>query len=138
MGTVAFLDRAAILGAADTTYETVEVPEWGGSVRVKSLTAAERDKFETDSIVESGKGKRKTIDVNMRNMRARLVVRCVVDKDGKRVFSDTDAEVLGDKNAAIVTRIYEVASRLAGLSEADMEELAGNSETGPSAGSTSD
>lgn len=137
MGTVALLDRAAILGAADTQYETVEVPEWGGSVRIKSLTAAERDQFEADSLQERGKGKHRSVEVNMRNLRARLVVRCIVDAAGKRVFSDLDAEVLGDKNAQVVTRIYEVAARLSGLTAEDMEELAGNSETGQSAGSSS-
>ena len=40
------LTRDQILQANDLVTETVEVPEWGGSVFVKSLTGVERDQFE--------------------------------------------------------------------------------------------
>jgi len=45
------LTRDAILEAQDLQHEEVYIPEWGGSVRVRTLTGAERDAFE-QSIVD--------------------------------------------------------------------------------------
>lgn len=123
-----YLSRDAILAVDDVQYEDVEVPEWGGRVRVKSLTGRERDALEASMIV----GKGKNANVNMNNLRAKLVGRSVVDEDGKRLFSDDDIAALGAKSAAALTRVYEVAQRLSGITQEDVEELTKNSETAPS------
>lgn len=128
------LTRDAILQAEDLPTEDIEVEEWGGAVRVRALTGAERDAFEQSIVEQRGKSTR----VNMRNIRAKLVALTVVDADGKRLFSDKDAELLGKKSAAALDRVFEVAQRLSGLSPEDMEELSGNSEEGQSDGFTFD
>ena len=114
-----FLSRDAIRGLSDVKTEEVHIPEWQAYVMVRGMTAAERDAFEQSNIV--GKGKNR--DVNLRNYRAKLVIWSCVDEDGKRLFSETDAEWLGDKSAAALSRIVDVASRLSGISEQDVEEL---------------
>lgn len=129
-----YLDRAAILAASDIQTEEVHVPEWGTWIRVKGLTARERDDWEDSCL--TGKGKNQ--QVNMRNARARMVVRAAVDEQGNRLFQNHDTDSLGEKSGAAVDRIYDVAARLAGVSDRDMDDLTGNSETGPSAGSPSD
>jgi len=116
------LSRDDILNAQDLPTERVYVDPWGGEVLVRGLTAAERDEYEASIVRRKGQ---KT-EVDMRNIRAKLVVRCVVDENGQRVFRDEDAELLGQKSAAAVDRIFEVAQRLSGLSNRDIEELAGN------------
>lgn len=116
------LTRDAILQAQDLPTEDVEVPEWGGTVRVRALTGAERDAFEQSVVEMRGKSTR----MNLKNIRAKLVALTVVDEDGKRVFSDEDAELLGRKSAAALNRVFEVAQRLSGLRPEDVEELAGN------------
>lgn len=128
------LTRDAILGASDIEIETVDVPEWGGSVRVKGLTASQRDKYERSLIQTNSKGKS---ELTLANARARLVALTVVDDDGGLMFSDADVLTLGTKSAAAMDRIYGVASRLAGLSDDDMDELVGNSEAGQSGDSPS-
>ncbi len=122
------LTRDAILQAEDLPTEDIEVEEWGGAVRVRALTGAERDAFEQSIVEQRGKSTR----MNLRNIRAKLVALTVVDADGKRLFSDKDAELLGKKSAAALDRVFEVAQRLSGLSPEDMEELSGNSEEGQS------
>lgn len=129
-----FLDRAAMLAAPDLQTEEIEVPEWGTWVRVRGITARERDEWEASCLVGKGKSR----DINIRNLRAKLVVLSVVDDKGGRIFTDFDVETIGDKASAAVDRIYSVASRLAGVSDADVEELTKNSEAGPSAGFDSD
>ena len=128
-----FLDRSAILGASDITIEEIEIPEWGGFVRVKALTAAQRDQFEADSVQKKGKD----TSVNMANIRARLVALTVVDAQGDPMFTRADIHALGDKSGSALGRIWDVATRLSGLSDSDIEELTKNSETDQSGDSNS-
>lgn len=128
------LGRDAILSASDATTEDVDVPEWGGTVRVRGLSGTERDQFESSMLVKRGKHR----DVSLVNARAKLVSLAVIDENGERVFSDSDVVALGHKSAAALTRVYEVASRLSGLSDEDVDELEGNSGAAPSGASTSD
>jgi len=127
------LSRSDILAFSDLPTEDVAVPEWSGSVRVRTLSGAERDAFEAASLQARGKDR----TVNLANLRARLCVLCLVDEQGARLFSDLDAEALGRKSAKALARVYDVAARLNGLTEADAEELAKNSASGPAAASSS-
>lgn len=117
---MAELSADAILGADDVVIESVPCPEWGGEVYVKSMTGAERDEFE--------KGLRRNGDLDLTNARARLLVRVIVNQGGTRKFSDVQAPALGKKNAAVISRIYDVAARLSGLSDDEQAETEGNSE----------
>ena len=113
------LNRDAILNADDLPRELIEVPEWGGSVYVRTLRGNERDNFE-QSIV--GKKQKTSLD----NVRARFAVLTICDESGKRLFSDADAKALGDKSAAALDRVFAVSQRLNGFSQEDQEDLAGN------------
>lgn len=117
------LTRDQILAATDLKRELVSVPEWGGEVLVKALTGRERDAFEA-SIVGERKGK--SVRMNMDNVRARFVAACVVDDRGQPLFYPSDVDLLGEKSAAALQRVYDVGARLSGLSDEDLEELAGN------------
>ena len=127
------LTRAQILAAEDIESEIVEVPEWGGSVRVRGLTGTQRDRFEQSIVIQQGKKSR----MNMDNIRAKLCAMTMVDEDGGRLFSDRDTEELGAKSAAALDRVFAVAQRLSGISEDDLEELEKNSGSAPSGASTS-
>lgn len=112
--------RARILAAPDLHREMVEVPEWDASLYVRVLTARERDAFESQQL-ELGKINRGT-----ENIRSRLVVLTAVDESGVRVFGDSDADVLGNKAASVVARLADVAMRINGFTNSDIEELKGN------------
>lgn len=126
--TVRVLNRDIILSADDLKVEEVDIPEWGGIVYVRTLTAKERDAFENSMVEVRGKGKNQTRELRIRNLRAGLAVRCLVDSEGNRLFNDGDADELGNKSGSALDKIYDVASRLAGMSAEDAEELLGNSE----------
>jgi primosomal protein N'' len=130
---MALLTRDAILQAQDLPTEQVHVPEWGGDVLVRALTGAERDRFEQSIVEQRGKSTR----MNLQNIRAKLVALTVVDEQGNRIFKDEDVKWLGNKSAAALDRIFEVAQRLSGLRDEDVEELAKNSESDLSDDSTS-
>ena len=122
------LTKEQILGAQDIQTEIVEVPEWGGAVIVRGMSGKERDSFEASMI----KGKGKSANVNLENLRAKLVSKCVVDEAGKRLFSDDDIPALASKSAAALNRVYEVAQRLSGVTDEDVDELTKNSEAAQS------
>jgi len=116
------LKRDEILAAMDLPTEDVEVPEWGGTVRVRSLTGAERDTFEA-SVVEM-RGKR--VETHTDNIRAKLVAAACIGEDGKRLFTEADVEALGGKSASALDRVFGVAQRLSGLTPKDVEDLSKN------------
>lgn len=115
--------------------EEVPVPEWGGSVFVRELSAADRDAFETSSLLLGRKGEVK--GTNLVNMRARLAVLTICDEDGQRLFGEEDVVALGEMSASALQRVFEMAQRLSGFTDKDMEELEKNSVSGPSGVSSS-
>ena len=130
---MSLLSKTAILAAQDLQTEDVEIPEWGGAVRVRSFTGRERDAFEASMVRGDGRDRR----VDLTNMRARLVGLTVIDESGQRLFTDEEADLLGAKSGAALDRVFAIAQKLNGLSGSDVEELTKNSSGVPSAVSTS-
>lgn len=120
-----YLSREQILDCQDLQYMDVAVPEWGGVVRVRGLTGAERDQYE-ESILRI-RGQR--ADVRLENARARLVSLAVRDADGRRLFTDADVMALGRKSARALERVFDAAAKLSGLQAGDVEALAKNSQS---------
>lgn len=131
------LSRDSILGADDLTVEKVEISEWGGFVNVKTLTAKERDDFESSMVETRGRGRNQTREIRVKNLRAGLAVRAIVDDEGNRIFGDKDVDELGKKAGSALDKIYDVAARLAGISQTDADELLGNSNAELDEGSSS-
>jgi hypothetical protein len=101
--------------------ETVPVPELGdGAVAIiRGMTGTERDAYEASLIKQQGR--RSTVD--MLDLRAKLVARCLVDEQDQRVFSDEEIGELGKMRADVLDRLYTVARRLSALSQEDIDEL---------------
>lgn len=132
-----YLSAEAILACDDTQFRDEDVPQWGGVVRVRALTGKERDAYDASlrEIRENG-----DFVYNPENQRAKLVGRTLVDPEtGARLFTDQQINALGEKNAAVLQRLYDVAAKLSGLDDGSDKEAEGNSEAAPSgdSGSTS-
>lgn len=128
------LKRDEILQASDIKTELVAVPEWGGDVYVKGMTGAERDKFESSMIKVRGKDK----EMNLANIRAKLAALTICDENGKRLFKEEDVQALSQKSAGALQRIFEVAQRLSGISNDDVDELTEEMKADPFDGSPTD
>lgn len=113
------LNKQQIIAVNDLTIETMEVPEWGGSVCIRGMTGAERDTFESSIVTMKGQ---KT-NVNMKDIRARLASLSICDETGQRLFSETEIHILGKKSAIALQRIFKVAQRLSGIGEQEVQEL---------------
>lgn len=99
--------------------ETVEIPDFG-TVIVRGLTGAERDKWEAN-LLPDRRGKK-----DLTNLRAKLIVLCVVDENGERIFCDADVAEIGQFPAAILSTIFDVAQRLSGFDAGEIEAAAKN------------
>lgn len=110
------LTRDQIMAARDFETRTVEVPEWGGAVTLRSLSAKDRDNFESEL----------SLTQDLRNLRARLVVKALVDDEGVRLFKDEDADDLGEKSSQVIIRLFDIVREMAGMSDEDLESAQGN------------
>lgn len=134
------LTRDEILALDDRATEVVEVPEWGGAVTLRAMTGSERDQYEA-SMVRYGKDDKGQIEVKSvetANIRARLVSLAAVDEQGERMFKEADLLALGDKSAAALNRLFDVARRLSALTDQDVEALKTGLKAGPNGSSGSD
>lgn len=139
---MALLSKESIVKVDDRKIEEVEVPEWGGSVLVRGLDGAGRDAyFASMAVMRQGKGGKTQMGMDTENLTARLVARCILDPDDEErdtlMFTTGEVSVLGGKNGQALNRVYEVALRLSGLTEDDMEEVGKASRATQNGGSTS-
>lgn len=116
---MSFLSRQQIIDADDVEYDSVECPEWGGTVRLRSIRGTQRDAYEQSVITGSGADRK----MNLRNARAKLIVLCAVDETGRPLFTAEDVTELGKKNAAPLDRLFDACRKLAGMSENDVERI---------------
>lgn len=127
------LKRDEILAANDMVFEDVEVPEWGGCVRVRLMSGAARAVF--DAWAYASRGNQTEW---MRRFRFLVCVLCIVDADGKLMFSEADVEILGDRSTDALSRVFRVAARLNKLLPEQVEDSVKNSESGQSSDSGTD
>lgn len=112
------LTKAAILAAEDLKHEDVPVQEWGGTVRVRTMTGTQREAFGASLMVD-GKS-------DMGTFRVKLVVACVVGEDGEQLFTPEDVEALSLKSGAALERVFSAASKLNGMAADSVESAQGN------------
>lgn len=126
------MSKAAILNAVDIETEDIDlshIPGWG-VVRVKDLSAAERDKLEqsiTEERIERVNGKRVKTQVLKENIRATFCAACIVDEQNQLLFDRSDIKLLGQKSARALDAIFAVIRQRNGIGDEDLAELEGNS-----------
>lgn len=113
------LTREQILSAADQSTEEVEVPEWGGTVRVRTISGDERDTFD----LYRDKAQKKGAVIGFK---AFLVAMAACDAEGNPLFKPEDVVELGKKSDSALNRVFDVACRLNGLGAAAEEEIEKN------------
>ena len=131
-----YLSADAILAFDDVQVRDVDVPEWEGVVRLRSLSGRELDAYQASMRERDGD----QLVVTTENSRAKLVGRCAIDPEtGVRLFNDAQIHQLGNKNAAVLDRLWDVAAELSGLLATQRADDLGDSVTVPttSSGSTS-
>ena len=128
------LTKDQILESSDLKNEAVDVPEWGGTVYVRTMTGADRDQFEASMMSIGVDGTRKA---DMTNLRAKLIALTIVDEAGNRLFDASDVDRLGLKSASAIERVFAAAQGLNGLGAKAEGEAVKNSKANQADGSPS-
>jgi len=100
---------------------------WGKDLFLRPMTGPDRDSWEAKCLEGVNAERLATLD------KANILVRCLVDAGGRRIFRDEDAAPLSLKNAKEIQRIYEAAD---GVVFRPFEEVQKNSCAGLSAGAS--
>lgn len=109
------LNRDAILAAIDFEVREVKVPEWGGSVYVRTLSGRDRDRLESESMSKGFHG-----------FRPMLAAFSCCDADGKRLFTEADIAALGEKSGVALNRIFNASQKINKYTASDVRELEKN------------
>ena len=114
------LSRQALETINDRKQETVDVPEWGGAVYLRELSAGDHEDLEL-FMQSSKQDKHPTI-----YLRTRLVALALVDHEGNRLYKDEDIEILRSKSSTVINRLCAHVVKQNNLGSKAMETLAGN------------
>lgn len=131
-----YLSKDDILKADDRPTKDIDVPEWGGVIRLKAMTGTARDELDASRIQQMPDGR----EIQLPIRRAKLVALSAVNPDtGDPLFNELEVGQLGQKSAAPLDRLAMAALELSGLTGSTTEtELEGNSEAATNGGSGSD
>lgn len=123
--------REELLGltALKVPVEFVATPELGEGrgFWVRGMSGTDRDSYQASIIIQRGKRS----SVEMQNMTAKLVVRCLVtDETGAaRLFTDDDINIVGAWRGDVVARLHDKAKQLSGMDDDEVEQLGNGSGT---------
>lgn len=113
-----------IIQATNVKEKQFEVPEWGGHIIIREMTAEARDAYEQSLFVANEKGE---FERNLSNARAKLIAACVVGPDGQRMFqTEQHVKALGNMPVSVVDKVFTACQEINALSADDVKELAGN------------
>jgi hypothetical protein len=110
------LNRDSILGANDLKTVDLEVPEWGGTVRIRTMTGIARQEYYRSTAAKDGTPK---------NVMEALIVACAVDEKGNPLFTSADLNALAQKSSIAINRVFESAAELNGLTQKAVDDIAG-------------
>lgn len=121
--------------ASQRPREVIDVPEWGmvgdDAVTLEAMTGTMRDDYEAGIVGNRAGNDRR---INLTNLRARLVARCMIDPStGELVFDyrkPADIDELGSFNAAGLDKLFSACQKLNGITDEDVKTLEKNSKAG--------
>ena len=108
---VKLLSVEDILHASDIREETVEVPEWGGSVRVRSFTKAQAQSIRERATLQRDTRNAKAGTLDVSHMELLMFIEGVVEPR----FSEGHLITLKGKSAVAIERVNKAIARLSGM-----------------------
>jgi hypothetical protein len=117
------LTREQILAARqDRKPHRFHVPEWGGDVFIRVLSAS--DQMALSDISEQ------------KDMPITVLLHSLVSEDGARLFADDDFQELAKEAFPVILRVFSEAAHLNGLSTKELDEAMEGFQQAPDASSS--
>ncbi len=103
------LTREQILAARkDRKPHRFEVPEWGGDVFIRVLSAEDQATLSDET--------------DPKRMPVKVLIYALVDEQGERLFTDEDFAELMQEEFPVILRVFTEAAHLNGLSTKELDE----------------
>ncbi len=110
--------REQIINAEDIEHEIIEVPVWGVSIEVRSMTGRARTRLIKTATDNDGQ-------LDMETLYPDMVILCSFDPEsGEQIFSQDDRDLLLSKSAGPLELIALAAMRISGMTP-DAIDVAG-------------
>lgn len=127
------LTRVEIQAARDFSLEECHVPEWNGSVYLRSITVGALDEIQIRYLQMAGVSAAQQNGASallleqhpelLRDMKPRLLSYSLCDAQGTLLFDDPEGvAILRSKDPQVIDRLYGIAERLSGLGANSLEE----------------
>lgn len=97
------LTAEEVLAADDLPTETIEIPEWGGSVKVRSFTKAQQQEIRVKATKGNG-------EIDESRLEMLLVLHALIEPQ----FSEDQLAQLAEKSASAIDGILTTINSLAG------------------------
>lgn len=102
--------RDRILAADDIGRDTIDVPQWGVTVEVRTMSAGQRSRMIQSCTLPDG-------NIDLDRLYPMLIIATVFDPEtGAQVFGPDDAPMLQDKSAASIEFVAQRAMQMSGMS----------------------
>lgn len=105
-----------ILSESKPLVEPADAPGWAGKVWVREMSAEDGNAYELSRFRIEGEGENARHIMQLENLHARLLVKCLCHESGERIFKDEQAAALGAKlGRQLALKLYLQAVKLNGL-----------------------
>lgn len=114
------LSKADIFSAQDCTIKDVDMPQWGGFIRIKKMSLLEQISL-SEVLAKSASGK---TDENA-DVMVDFIIASVVDEAGNLIFTREDAQNIKKRSAVSIVKLFEAIQKFNSV-EIGVEESTGN------------
>ena len=113
---MAFLTLDQIKTADDIKQNIVEIPEWGGDVKIKCMSGRLRNNLEQKVASNAPHG-----DIKML-----VITSCCLGEDGNPLFTPADKKWLVEKASSPIETLFVEICKISGMGKEAFEEAEGN------------
>lgn len=117
-----YLKAADLLRMADSRVKAVDLPGDLGRVYIRSITEGERSRMEMATLDDKGDYSRERAKLT----KGRLIVLCVCDPEGNRLFKDEESKKVMELDSVVTSAIFDACVAHCGIGKTDIERLAKN------------
>lgn len=111
------LNKEQIFACQDVVTESVSMPEWGGDVKIKTMSIGDQIEFERLN--------KKSKDSS--NIVCNTLLFCCIDDNGDRLFTEADLKVLEKKSFRAIEKLFRACLDLNAIRSDSLEKEAKNS-----------
>ncbi len=121
------LTRQQLDAVNDLKTKDVGVPEWGGTVRLRELSAKDRSLIEATTIGVKGQGVEIRVEA-FKTLKERVVAASLIDDDGNRLYKENEVAQLGLKSGQVIERLFQIVQDISGMTQKAAKDAEGNLE----------